>query len=41
MKKIKEEISLAVDTVKARPPREWAIEGDDRIESTDQMNTEE
>jgi hypothetical protein len=41
VKKIKEEISTAVDTVKKRPPHEWVIESDDKSSKEDMANTEE
>jgi hypothetical protein len=41
VKKIKESVKIAVTTVKARPPREWAIEGDQALDSKDSQNTAE
>jgi hypothetical protein len=41
IKKIKEEVSQAVDTVKKRPPHEWVIESEDRSSKEDLANTEE
>lgn len=41
VKKIKEEIVQAVDTVKKQPPSYWQIESDDRVEPADAQNTEE
>lgn len=41
IKKIKEEISAAVTTVKSKPPQSWAIEGDERVDEQDKQNTPE
>lgn len=41
VKKIKEEVGQAVDTVKKRPPHEWVIESDDQSSKEDAVNTEE
>ena len=41
VKKIKEEVATAVTTVKKRPPQEWVIEGDNKVEPDDRQNTEE
>jgi len=40
VKKIKEEITKAVDTVKARPPNEWVL-SEDIQEKEDNVNTSE
>lgn len=41
IKKIKEEVAQAVTIVKSKPPQDWAIEGDERVESKDKQNTPE
>jgi hypothetical protein len=41
VKKIKEEISSAVDTVKKQPPSYWGLSSDDRVQPAESQNTEE
>jgi hypothetical protein len=41
IKKIKEEISQAVDTVKKLPPQQWQLQNDESISAEEAMNTEE
>jgi len=41
VKKIRQEVSSAVDTVKQRPPTDWVIESDEAVDDADNQNTEE
>jgi hypothetical protein len=41
VQKLKEQLSTAVATIKARPPQDWAIEGDANTRGEDSANTPE